>query len=375
MRVGILKLGANITWSKNVLTAANVDIHTMCRALFPFSEICIISGKTRNTKIPTAGTFYDIRSIDVNSLDLSCLLVFNGNVNFFGGTESPEGILNYVHINKFKGPVFIVNTDGQLAFKQLWPAIEPKPWAKNWNREDVWVSRTDIQYITQARDLRKTKKTYEKQKNFIKPSAYYSFPIEQAILIDHDKRPIKLRLPKYDLIYGGRPRSTGRQKDIDTFYIKHSQELKVHLFGGFSKKNLRSPAHEGISFGSKVSNFQFIPKMSEGFFTCIVGDPFYHGNFFTLRMYESILAGCTPFISTSMDPDREFYSDEYLKEFLYVNSGEELATKIKAIKFDEMGFIYDKVFSDKVLSFNAEEYSSNLNSLIRKGIQEYSDII
>jgi len=368
VKIGILKLGANISWGKNAFSAGNADIHTMCRALSPHFEIHVISGKTRNTKIPSAGKFHNILSVDINSLDLGALLVFNGNVNFFGGSESKEGIFNYVHINKFKGPVFYINTDGQLPFKQIWPSIASKEWAPHWKEEDVVVTRKDIVYITQGRNIPKTKKYYEKQKGIIIPESYQHFPLEKAILIN----PPKIRhanTRNYELIFGGRVRSSGRRKDLIEFYVKKSDNLRVLLFGGLNKKTLGIPdMPENVKLTGKILNSSFMSKMSQGKATCIIGDPFYHGNFFTLRMYESILSGVVTFIHYKMDPEKEFYHDERLRNFLTVKSGKELTKKMKGITLDDhMELIYMQ-YQDVVENFNTEQYSQDLNQILRNRI-------
>ena len=365
MKVGILKLGGNITWSRNVTTAGNVDVHTICRALSPQCEIHIISGKTRNTKIPKPGIFHDIRNVDINSLGLGALLVFNGNVNFFGGNESVEGIMNYVHINQFEGPVFIMNTDGQLSFKQIWPAIEPKPWSSNWKEEDVTITRKDIIYITQGRDLEKTRKEYEKQKGHITASKYIHFPIEKAILI---KKPTALKSadgPKYDLIYGGKVRSTGRRKDLVNFYVKGTNNLKVHLFGGLSPKQLGIPNEiDHIKFGQKVPNTSFVSKMTQGMATAIIGDPFYHDNFFTLRMYEAMLAGTLLFIDEKMDTKQDFFLRDPFFDRFYVRNGKAIQSQLQSMSPSEIRAYAQCQYYDIIESFDAEEYSNQLISLI-----------
>lgn len=366
MKVGILKLGGNITWSSNVLTAGNVDIHTVCRALVQHCEIHIITGKTRNTKIPRPGIFHNILTCDINNLGLDALLVFNGNVNFFGGKESKEGIMNYIHINKFEGPVYIMNTDGQLAFKQLWPAIAPKEWAPRWKEEDIVVTRNDIIYITQGRDIVKTAKEYGRQKGFIKPQQYRYFPLEAGILM---KPPTILRSVdkvKYDLIYGGKVRSTGRRKDLVNFYVNGTQGLDVHLFGGLNPKQLHQNKENmpHVTFGSKVTNRQFVSKMATGRATVIVGDPFYHNNFFTLRMFESLLAGTLLLIDHKMDVKREFFgTDDYFEPF-YVRDGESVGRLLHAMN----SYSIEKAVQDQqrrvIEGFDPEMYSQKLFNLI-----------
>ncbi len=362
MKIGIIKLGANITWLKISKSAGNFDIHSMCRVLNPFSHLHIITHKTRNTKIPNGGKFHEIIDLDINSLGLDALLVFNGNVNFFGGAESPEGIWNYIHINKFDGPVVVINTDGQLCLKQLWPAIKAKSWATNWKEEDIVVSRKDICYITQGRDLQKTYDHYLAQRGsvYFLPENMYHFPIEKAVL--YRKFRVVDRPVKYQLIYGGSPRGGQRKKDLIKFYV--NSDLNTLLFGGITPKYIGIEGPK-IHYGTRIPNHQFASKMTEGKATCVIGDDFYRNNFFTLRMYESILAGVLTFIDDRMDMEKLFYRGQGL-DLMYVGSGAELAEKVQSFSYGNPYLDIVRAQRELVVKFNAEEYRTDLYTIMKK---------
>lgn len=332
-RIGIMKIGANITWSKSIKTASNFDIQSICDILEEHFEIVIISKRTRNTVIPEGYIFQDILEMrDINKGNFKNLLIFNGSINFFGGAEAPDQIKIYHWINKFEGNISYVMTDGQLFFKQIWPAVHAKEWHTNWREEDLVVTREDIKYIYQGRDANKLNKLIDKHSSqAIKPSKIISFPIDQAILYNNDMEiENDGSRAHFDLIYGGAPRSGARAKKLEKFYLyKH---YSTYLFGAIKSKNIKNSENYRITFGDKVDHKDFIRELGKAYATIIIGDDFYDSNFFTLRMYESILAGILVFIDEKFDPQHIFYSgDEELCDTMYVKDSNDFINKYESI--------------------------------------------
>jgi hypothetical protein len=365
MKLGILKLGASITWNKVSKTAANFDIHSLVDLLRenPENDINIVTRKTRNTIIPKDMTFIEIMTTNINAHGFDALLVFNGNVNFFGGGEAPDQIMNYVHINKFRGPIIYVHTDGQLQLKQLWPAIECKPWASNWKKEDIEVTRNDIIYLTQAR--RNERVVALTKKNGSVPvisDNIYFFPIEKAILCDEKRAPVVQRPKVYDLIYGGSMRGGQRKKLLEKYYFHNN--VTSHIFGAIKSSMLNAKGN--TTFGSKVDHHQFMSKMTLGKATCIIGDEWYFDNMHTLRIYETILASVVCFISKEFDPKMKIFENERLRKFLYVSSASELASKIQHL---------DESTINEIVRLQLESVTIDRNSYIDRLHGTISEII
>jgi len=334
------------------MSAANFDIHSMIELLKEQFDITVITQKTNNTVIPKDIGFLDVNHFNITNHDsFDALVMFNGNVNAFGGVEPADQIAAFRIINSFPGRVFYINTDGNLLLKQVWPLVSSKGW--NWTEKDISVERKDIIYLTQARNIDKLDKEVRKQRHAvpIQRENLVHFPIEQAILAQakdvclNEHRTI-------DLMYGGSPRGGKRKKEIEKFY-SHS-DLNVEVFGALTPKVVNLNA----KFSGRVPFDQVIKKMSGAKATCIIGDPFYKDNFHTLRIYESILAGCVTFIDKSFDPDYTIFKNERLRKFLYVSNGTELRKKIKLLTEDMMAEIRQYQIND--IEFERNEYIAEL---------------
>jgi len=362
MKLGVMKLGASITWSQVSRTAANFDIHSIIGCLRSPAQITgdvdisIITRNTRNTWIPEDMHFVDIMKTDINSHGFDALVVFNGNVNFFGGAEAPDQIMNYVHMNRFNGPIIYVQTDGQLQLKQLWPAIECKDWAKNWKEEDIVVKRDDIIYLSQARRPERVYELCQKKGSVpIKKENIYHFPIEQAILAKRENRIVQ-KQKEYDLIYGGSLRGGARKKLLEKYYLDQFN-LKVALFGNVKRKDFKE-YNNMPSFLSKVEHHAFMSALTRGKSTCIIGDEWYFDNMHTLRIYETIRADVVCFVATEFDPRRTIFKDDKLNDFLYVSSKEELADKARSLDAKKLYYITESQTSS--IDFNRDSYVNRL---------------
>ena len=316
MKIAVCKGGANITFSTTNRSAANADILYALRTLgIKDNDVTIVTHRTRNTWIPKPLKFqelYETKTFD----DFDAVLLFNFSLNFFGGKEDIGVTQLYWALSKSDVPIFYVQTDGQLPFKPLWPNIHKREWAKKYAENEFFISEDRITYLTQGRNLTKVEnRLKERGKNYI-PSKFIHFPWERTILAMHEKyfdyefKPFETR--RYDLIYGGATRNTYRRKKIERFY--NVPELSVYLFG-----NLRGVSSPNAIKGNRVSFQYFVRTLESGRSTIIIGDEFYENNFFTLRMYESILAGNLVFIDQDMDSKHLFYGPG-IADNLYVKS-------------------------------------------------------
>lgn len=364
MKIGVLKLGASITWSKISKTAANFDIHSLVDILrkYPTMEIDIVTRNTRNTVLPADLNHQEIMTVDINAQGYDFLMVFNGNVNFFGGAEAPDQLMNYVHINKFKGKVVYVHTDGQLQLKQIWPSVAAKPWSIKWNESDLVVTRDDIIYLTQARKPERVYSLCRKPGSVpVKLENIHHFPIEQAILYNLENIRVVQRKKDYDLIYGGSMRGGQRKKLLEKYYfgLMHTS----CLFGAV-KASMFSSRETSPTFLGKVDHHQFINAMTRGKATCIIGDEWYFDNMHTLRIYESIIAGIVCFVSKEFDPNKTIFKDPVLQDFLYVSSKSELDMKLSQLTREFYNDIICRQFED--IDFDGDSYANRLHASLSK---------
>jgi len=313
MKIAICKGGTNITFSTGNRSAANADIKYAINQISPREmDITIVTAHTRNTYFPSILKSCEINKVDFNEFDL--VLLFNFSINFFGGKEDPNLLNLYRKLAKTKTKIAYVQTDGQLPFKQLWPSIYKREWAKPYKEEEFFIDPNRVIYITQGRDLYKVRKELGKKFDNIRPYDIYHYPWAQTILAtgfgefkydykSFDKRP-------YDLIFGGATRNAHKRKKIEHFYTnpRHTN----FLFG-----NLRGV---NATINKAVSYQQFISTMTKGKATVIVGDLHYENNYITLRMYESILAGCLMYIDRDLDHGH-FYKGQF-PELHIANSDE-----------------------------------------------------
>ena len=281
---------------------------------------------------------YPIHNIDTHNIldtykDVSAdaLIVINGNVNYFGGQDSPEQTVNYHIINNFKGPVYYILCDPNLSLAQCWPSIEKKPWASNYNKEDILITRKDIKYITQAENCAKVLAAL---KSDIEVKTAKHYPMEQFPLLYPRTFNVPLSSKKYDLLYGGTFRSGKRQEDMIKYYFG-LDGFNVTMFGNIKESDFSVKKVGGLShpnYEGPVKYDDFNSKMSNAVATVIIGDKYYKEiSDLAQRIYESISAGIVTFIDADYDRSKRVYKNPKL-QFLYVNSKEDLKSKLDKIK-------------------------------------------
>lgn len=269
----------------------------------------------------------------INEENYDCLIVINGNINYFGGVDSPEQTLNYHIINNFKGKVFYIMCDPSLTLTQIWKSIEKKEWASNYRKEDIFITRKDIIYICQPKNVEKI--AADIKKNDIEILNVIHFPFEKFPLMFKKPEWKKLSERKYDILYGGTFRSGKRQDDMIKYYFDYPDNLNVTMFGkikatDFSDKKVMNKKHP--NYEGAVNYDTFNEKMSESISTVIIGDKYYKEiDDLAQRIYESVLSGVITFIDADYDKTKRVFTSE-LSNLLYVNSKEEIINKLEKIK-------------------------------------------
>lgn len=332
MKIAALKLGARIT--RGGTSGGSGEALALLEMLSKGNEVHAytkVLGKDENIEFVQTHQILD-EYADVNEQNYDCLVVINGSVNYFGGIDSPDQTLNYNIINNFKGRVYYIMCDPSLPLTQVWKSIEKKSWAENYRREDIEITRTDITYICQPKNIVKIAEDIKKHGIHIDEVIHY--PFEKFPLLFKKPEWKKLSERNYDILYGGTFRGGKRQEDMIKYYFGYS-DLNVTMFGkikdaDFNPKKVNSLSHP--NYEGAVNYDLFNEKMSNSISTVIIGDKYYKEiDDLAQRIYESILSGVITFIDSDYDRTKRVYTDD-LADLLYVSSREEIINKIEKIK-------------------------------------------
>ena len=221
MKIGVLKLGARISFSSQGTSGGTGEALSIIRMLTGGGgEVVVFTKILNKDENPDSIEFRNIEDEYSNINDLECLVVINGTVQFYGGAEDRSQLLNYEIINNFEGPVFYILCDPELTFKQVWPSVSKKPWGSAWEESMLNVVRKDIVYIAQPVSVDKVLGTLKT--NAIIPSDIVHFPFEQFPCLN-EQLPFN-PTPIVDLSYGGTMRGGKRIKKMVKFYLGHPED-------------------------------------------------------------------------------------------------------------------------------------------------------
>lgn len=383
MKIAVIKLGARIAFNANDTSGANGEARSIVKILETAgAEIHIFTKILKKDDLLPQYKWHNILEASQVVIDeLDALLVINGNVNFFGGAEDPEQIMNYVIINKFKGKVFYAYCDPALTLKQLWPAIEKKPWASNWKKEDVEITRDDIIYLSQPFDTDKV--INQLGKNCVIPKNIEHFPFEQFPCLNEQIPACPFDELEVDLSYGGTMRGGKRVIKMVEYYFGFPAGMRVEMFGKITKEDFLSHPKVGNglkytykdedypNFTGPVKYADMLPKMNKAMAHIVIGDPLYEEiNDMAQRAYESIWSGVVTFIDHDLDSIRRVYNrDKELADFLYVKGRADAHQKIMMLKNDpdmRMEIVNAQL---KAINFQPKAYADWLLDILKNGQQ------
>lgn len=365
MKIGVIKLGARISYSSQGTSGGTGEALSIINMLhLGGAQPIVLTKILKNDVNPSYIEFRDI--LDPKTDDLDALLVINGRVNFFGGAEDVSQIMNYKIINQFNGPISYAYCDPELTLVEIVDSIEKKEWSSNWNLNDLKISDKKIKYISQPSDLKVISNWFKK--NVVKPSSIIHFPFEQfpclnEIIPYNDN-------PSVHLSYGGTMRNNKRQKKMIKYYFDHPKEIKVEMFGKINLEDFNEKYYDKNSifpmFTGAVKYDKMLYKMNDAMCHCVIGDPIYEeSNDIAQRTYESIWSSVVTFIDNDLDKSKRVYGkSEYLSEFLYVNSKQELSNKIKFLidNPEKRKKIIDRQF--ETIAFDSAKYTESFVNLV-----------
>lgn len=361
MKIGVIKLGARITWETDAAVGPGEAI-SICKALKRGgAEVHVITKILKKDTLDPSLTWWNIlgsegfegSGVDQAVLDnLDALLVINGNVNFFGGAEDAAQIMNYGVINNFKGPVIYVMCDPELPLLQIWENVSKKPWGMNYREADINITRGNIHVLSQPFAVDKVEARWRAKKGTAPIDSVFHFPMERFPLLNDWMKPSADT--KVDLLYGGTTRGGRRVPNLFKWYWNLPSDISVEIFGKIDQDDfLKHPklnerlcqgklGHVLVSgdtppaFTGMVKYCDVLPKMNTSIAHLVTGDPSYEElDIIPQRTMECIAAGNVVFIDANMDTSRRIYPPESLvHEFLYVRNQAELVERLRLMKSD-----------------------------------------
>jgi len=377
MKVCVIKIGARISLDSKSTSGGTGEALSIIKILTEAGiDVDVYTKVLKNDPVSTEFITYDILTQynQINNRNYDALICVNGNINFFGGQDSPSDTLCYHVINNFSGKVFYVLCDPNILLKDPWDSICKKEWCGNYNEKDIRITRNDIIYISQPRNV-KLLKSHIIKKTKIDIADVIHFPFEKFVYLTmKDESPVLNY--DYDLIYGGTFRTGKREEDMIKFYFGYPDDIKVQMFGKIkesdfkkNKSNLSLP-----NFDKAVPYNEFNKKMRTGLSTVIIGDPLYKElDDIAQRTYESVLAGNIVFIDKTYDKKKIVFDNEFLHDFSYVSSRKDVIDRLRKIKdSSNREKLIEKVvkLQKDSVKFNKNEYVNGLKSIIESCLQK-----
>lgn len=367
MKIAVIKIGSRISFNANDTSGANGEARSICKMLKRGgAEVYIFTKILKKDNLVEDYNWHNL-SDPFQMTNMDALVVLNGNLNFFGGAEDREQLLNYTVINSFPGKVFYIYCDPELTLKQVWPSVSKKPWAGNWSQEMLHVDRSDIIYLSQPYDI--VKVIHDLKKNEVVPALAVHFPFEKFPCLNNSL-PFN-KTPEVDLSYGGTMRGGKRAKKMVKFYFGHPPDIRAEMFGkigleDFDEKLLYGVGHVP-NFTGPVKYDDMFSKMNKAMAHCVIGDPYYEQiNDIPQRVYESIWSSVVTFVDADMDKMRRVYGrDPILSNFLYVKDRQELTEKIQLLKSDII--LRRQIIEDQLaaIAFDGKEYCESFVDQIK----------
>lgn len=366
MKFAVIKLGSRVSVSSIGTSGGTGETLSIIKMMTDaghsvdvYTKVLASDGKPDNFNVFNIEDTYK----DINNKDYDSLIVLNGNVNYFGGVDSPAQTLNYNVINNFKGKVYYIMCDCNLFLKQIWQSIQSKSWKDNYKREDIEITRDDIVYVTQARD---TKKVLEKARKYVNVKDAVYFPFEKFPLLTLQDKDINEN-PSYDLLYGGTFRNGRREDDMIKFYFGYPENYNVEMFGNVNIDHFNKDKIANLTppkFGKSVLYSDFPNKMHDAKATVIIGDKIYKQlDDLAQRIYESIKIGNVVLLDSSYDFSKRVFKDPTLKQFNYVNNRKDVEERLTRLKDNNFRKELIKLQRQDTAIDN-QEYCNNFVSII-----------
>jgi hypothetical protein len=352
MKIAIIKIGGRIANEGHGITAFEaVSVSKMLSKGGLHHVDCFTKISDKDQPIPELNIFEISKHYDKISNDYDALVVLNGNINFYGGVETPDQIMNLHIVNNFKGKVFYIFIDTILPLKNVWESIKKKPWGSKYQEKDMNITRSDIIYVTMCYD---TGAVYDiVKKTGIIPAKVAYFPFEKYAFFG--ERLPEIGTKTLDLTYGANSFRNKREKKFVKYYFGLPEDINVSFYGKMKTEDFnpkliagkRQPIFEGpVKFNENLI------EMNKAICTLNISDTFNEGRQLNPRVYETVLANVVSFMDIDYDPQKRAFKNEKLQKFLYVKTQADLVHRIRILRENPkaMKEILDLQFEDSFIS-------------------------
>lgn len=352
-KAGIVSLGTRISLdSTNVRSVDLVYMREYLLNVIGREQVDFISRRSR--KEAGIDYFKDTREVDFNDYDE--IYIYNASFNPFGGLFKDEALDTFEQLYSFNGDVIYFLVDPKMPamdFSGFLRArdknktytfgsdskerdykryIEPEivdGWTdKVWKRMKIAYGGIDYsKYCKIWNDKLKGKVSY---KTLNEDAEWFNFWIFEYYAVNEEldlklKNYEKIDNP-YELVYFGNNRQNERNKIIKAFF--DIPEFKKYFIGF-------DPELENTDTEKYVKHEELFKLMGEKCLaTLVVGDDLHNGNERTPRYFEAMLLDVVAFIRIDYDPEKKYIKNEFLRDFVYVSTKEELKERIEQIKND-----------------------------------------
>lgn len=328
-------------------------------------ECDYVSLKAKKDYTENRDFFKNISEVDLNDYDE--VWIYNATLNAFGGLIKLEAIQTFDKLCDFTGDIFYMLIDPKMPCQNIAQYIKSKmdshngkvPTAEkslplydlNPSKIDKYTNEIWPRIITTFDGVNyekylalwreKTKKQLAKNPNHqvkLCDSNWCELPLAEYYAVnervDLKTKNYDYSNKKYDLIYFGNNRNTGRNKLIKNLYDK--DEFNVFIAGydpEFKQAKTETSAY--------VDHDKLFPLICSSYATVVCGDDLHNGNIKSARFFESMLLDTVAFIHVSYDPERKYISNKELADFIYVKTPEDIQQRLNKIKNDES--LYRKI--------------------------------
>lgn len=350
-RAAIISLNKRIILKeRNIRTMEAATLRNWLLSLGKFDSVDFVSTKS-NDSAEDVIHYKDARTTQLD--DYTDVFLHNDGENFFGGVISKHTIKQIKELCKFKGNVYYQYTDPNLKLVNMARVIY-----------DRQVKGTKTTYNT---DQRITTEEVEQFAN-INWRVLWCGKDYNAFHVNEYQKKVNVRLQckvvmsknfeffrfmftnrkvnlngrtsterPFDLVYYGNWRPKREVKLVK--YLNNNHRKRII---GFDSEKLSLPNTEYLDYAYPEA---LAGLVNEALASIVVGDSSHDNNITTARFYENILFEVCSFIDLQYDPQRMLYKSEFLKSFMYVASGSELAEKIKVIRSDEV--LFKKIINEQ----------------------------
>lgn len=338
--------------SMDATNVRSVDLYYMREYLLNVLGRSEVDFVCRKLKKEADMDFYkNITDVDLNDYDE--VFIYNCTYNLFGGVFFQHAYDTFNALYDYEGDELYwllldpkmppldygkfvksrikdghINVDGNLV--EITPEYCDKWSEKVWNKTKVAFNGFDYDkyYNQYMGEINKKKK--------INPINVLKSDYDWAEFCLFEYYAINEKLDKkletydsekeYDLVYFGNNRSTARNKLVKNMYNNDLKKLCV----GYE---LEVPNCEYLPYIKHDELFKTIGEKC--LCTLVVGDPLHNDNIRTPRFFEAMLLDTVAFVYIDFDPEKKYVTNDFLKDFIYVSTKEELEKKVEMVKNDK----------------------------------------